>query len=66
VGISVEWKGKKGTVNEIGIDKHNPSHVLVKVDPDYFRPTEVRVVVVVVVVVVLVVVVVVVVGGKRG
>jgi len=41
VGISIEWKGKRGTVNEVGVDKHYPDHILVKVDPDYFRPTEV-------------------------
>jgi GDPmannose 4,6-dehydratase len=39
-GIPLEWKGEKGTVGEIGIRKDN-GKVVVKVDPDYFRPTEV-------------------------
>lgn len=41
VGITVEWKGEKGTVDEIGVDAANHEHVLVRVDPRYFRPTEV-------------------------
>lgn len=41
VGTTVEWKGEKGTVDEIGVDAANPDHVLVRVDPKYFRPTEV-------------------------
>lgn len=38
LGIEVEWKGKG--VDEIGLNKAN-GDVLVKVDPKYFRPTEV-------------------------
>lgn len=41
VGIEVEWRGEQGSVDEIGVDKANPDHVIVRVDPKYFRPTEV-------------------------
>ncbi|CBK20471.2 uncharacterized protein [Blastocystis hominis] len=41
VGIEVEWRGEKDTPNEIGVDKANPEHVIVRIDPKYFRPTEV-------------------------
>lgn len=41
VGITVQWKGAAGSVDEIGVDAKDPSRVLVKVDPKYFRPTEV-------------------------
>ena len=41
VGITVQWKGEAGSVDEIGVDAKDPSRVLVKVDPKYFRPTEV-------------------------
>ncbi|KAH9261489.1 GDP-mannose 4,6-dehydratase [Batrachochytrium salamandrivorans] len=40
VGIKVEWKGKD--VNEVGFDAADPERVLVRVDPQYFRPTEVE------------------------
>jgi GDPmannose 4,6-dehydratase len=40
-GIEILWKGEAGTVNEIGVDAADESRVLVKVDPHYFRPTEV-------------------------
>lgn len=39
-GVEIEWRGKD--VNEIGVDKANPERVLVRVDPQYFRPTEVE------------------------
>ena len=42
-GITIQWKGDTGTVNEIGVDANDPEHVLVKIDPDYFRPTEVSI-----------------------
>ena len=42
VGTTIEWKGAKGTVDEIGVDKNDPSRVLVKIDPRYFHPTEVE------------------------
>ena len=41
VDITVMWKGEQGTVDEYCVDAANPSKVLVKVDPRYFRPTEV-------------------------
>ncbi|EWM25959.1 gdp-mannose -dehydratase [Nannochloropsis gaditana] len=40
--MEVEWKGEKGSVNEVGYNKADPEHVLVKIDPQYFRPTEVE------------------------
>jgi GDPmannose 4,6-dehydratase len=40
-GIDIIWKGEKGTVDEIGVDAKDESNILVKVDPKYFRPTEV-------------------------
>lgn len=41
VDIVIEWTGEKGSVDEKGVDKSDPSRVLVSVDPKYFRPTEV-------------------------
>ncbi|MFZ4712648.1 MAG: GDP-mannose 4,6-dehydratase [Bacteriovoracaceae bacterium] len=40
-GINVEWKGAQGTVEEYGIDSKT-GETVVKVDPTYFRPTEVE------------------------
>jgi len=40
-GIEIKWTGPTGTVDEIGVDAKNESHVLVRIDPRYFRPTEV-------------------------
>merc|ERR1711982_227045 len=42
VGTTIEWKGAKGTVDEIGVDKNDPSRILIKIDPRYFPPTEVE------------------------
>lgn len=42
VGTDIVWKGERGTVDEIGVDSKDESNVLVKVDPRYFRPTEVE------------------------
>ena len=39
VGIPLEWKGERGSVEEVGVDPEGT--VLVRVDPAYFRPTEV-------------------------
>eukprot|EP00940_MAST-03C_sp_MAST-3C-sp2_P003557 g3557.t1 len=39
IGITIKWKGK-GT-DEIGYDASDEKRVLVKIDPRYFRPTEV-------------------------
>tara|TARA_A100001011_G_scaffold394599_1_gene487376 strand:+ start:97 stop:1143 length:1047 start_codon:yes stop_codon:yes gene_type:complete len=36
--INIKWKGKG--INEVGIDENN-GKVLVRIDPSYFRPTEV-------------------------
>jgi len=42
VGIKIVWKGATGTVDEIAVDGADESRVLVKIDPRYFRPTEVE------------------------
>lgn len=39
-GIDIEWKGKAGTIEEYGVDKKT-GKTIVKIDPVYFRPTEV-------------------------
>jgi GDPmannose 4,6-dehydratase len=41
VNIKIVWKGERDSVDEIGVDANDESRVLVKVDPQYFRPTEV-------------------------
>mmetsp|Transcript_5694 Transcript_5694/g.17166 ORF Transcript_5694/g.17166 Transcript_5694/m.17166 type:complete len:377 (+) Transcript_5694:72-1202(+) len=41
VGIVVKWKGEKSTVNEIGVDSADESRVVIRIDPKYYRPTEV-------------------------
>ena len=41
VGIKITWKGERGTVDEVGLDATNTERVLVRIDPRYFRPTEV-------------------------
>ena len=41
VDIKIEWKGEKGTTEEVGVNSADASQVLVKIDPKYFRPTEV-------------------------
>jgi GDPmannose 4,6-dehydratase len=40
-GIQIAWKGNPGTVDEIGVDSNDETRILVRVDPQYFRPTEV-------------------------
>ena len=40
LGINIEWKGQRGSMDEIGICKET-GKTLVKIDPMYFRPTEV-------------------------
>lgn len=42
VGVEIKWKGEFGTVNEMGVDAANEETVLVRIDPEYFRPTEVE------------------------
>lgn len=41
VDIRVVWKGVRGSVDEVGVDANDSNHVLVRIDPKYFRPTEV-------------------------
>ncbi|RYH29279.1 GDP-mannose 4,6-dehydratase [archaeon] len=41
IGTEIKWIGERGTVDETGVDAKDESRVLVKVDPRYFRPTEV-------------------------
>ena len=42
VGMAIVWKGDKGTDNEYGVDASDESKTLVRVDPKYYRPTEVE------------------------
>jgi GDPmannose 4,6-dehydratase len=39
-GIELEWQGPNGTIEEFGVDKKT-GKTIVKIDPTYFRPTEV-------------------------
>jgi GDPmannose 4,6-dehydratase len=41
-GIEIKWRGEVGTVDEYGVDATDEERVLVKIDPRYFRPTEVE------------------------
>lgn len=41
VGTKIKWCGEKGTVEETGVDELDESRILVRIDPEYFRPTEV-------------------------
>ena len=41
IGTAIKWIGTTGTVDEVGVDAADESRVLVKIDPRYFRPTEV-------------------------
>jgi len=40
-GVTIKWKGPTGTTEEIGVEEGNEDRILVKIDPRYFRPTEV-------------------------
>lgn len=42
LGTTIMWKGETGSVEEVGVDAANPDDVLIKIDPQYFRPTEVE------------------------
>ena len=42
VGTTIKWVGDTGTVDEIGVDADDESRILVRIDPRYFRPTEVE------------------------
>lgn len=41
VGKKIKWVGERGSVDEMGVEEGNESNVLVRIDPRYFRPTEV-------------------------
>jgi GDPmannose 4,6-dehydratase len=41
IKIEIKWVGEVGTVDEYGVNAADPTSILVKVDPKYFRPTEV-------------------------
>ena len=41
IGIEIKWVGERGSVEELGVDTKDESRVLVRIDPKYFRPTEV-------------------------
>jgi GDPmannose 4,6-dehydratase len=41
VDIAIEWQGQRGSVKEIGVDKATKK-TLIRIDPIYFRPTEVE------------------------
>ena len=41
VNIIIKWVGERGSVDETGVDLADETRVLVKIDPKYFRPTEV-------------------------
>ena len=41
VGTTIKWQGETGTVDEVGVDAADESRVLIRIDPRYFRPTEV-------------------------
>ena len=40
IGVTLVWKGQG--VDEVGHDSNDESRVLVRIDPQYFRPTEVE------------------------
>jgi GDPmannose 4,6-dehydratase len=40
-GITIAWKGPTGTVDEMAVDANDEERVVVRIDPEYFRPTEV-------------------------
>ena len=42
VGTTVKWMGPSGTVDEYGVDADDETRVIVRIDPKYFRPTEVE------------------------
>lgn len=41
VDIKVQWKGARGSAEEVGVDANDTNRVIVRVDPAYYRPTEV-------------------------
>ncbi|TYZ68955.1 hypothetical protein PybrP1_005124 [[Pythium] brassicae (nom. inval.)] len=45
VEIKVQWKGDRGGPGEVGVDANDANRVVVRIDPTYYRPTEVDVLV---------------------
>lgn len=41
VGMKLLWKGARGMLEEVGVDANDANRVVVRIDPKYFRPTEV-------------------------
>ena len=41
INITIKWVGERGSVSEYAVDASDESRVLVRIDPQYFRPTEV-------------------------
>lgn len=41
VDVDIKWIGKPGSLDEVGVDPESDDRVLVRIDPKYFRPTEV-------------------------
>eukprot|EP00937_MAST-01D_sp_MAST-1D-sp2_P001135 g1135.t1 len=41
VGLALAWRGARGTTAEVGYVAADPARVVVRVDPQYYRPTEV-------------------------
>lgn len=41
VGMKLLWKGARGTLKEVAVDANDANRVVVRIDPAYFRPTEV-------------------------
>lgn len=41
LGMEIEWRGERGSVREVGVLKADPARVVIRVDEQYMRPTEV-------------------------
>ena len=41
IGVDLVWQGERGTENEYGVERHT-NHVLVQVNPKYFRPIDIH------------------------
>lgn len=40
--LPILWQGEPGTIEEVAVCKDDPERVVVRIDPRYFRPTEVE------------------------
>lgn len=40
-GIEIGWRGQG--IDEVGFDKNNPKKIFVKINPEFFRPSEVKI-----------------------